>query len=342
MPYGYSSPTQQQPVWLNFVPPPKVNPDSGPPQPPATPGYWPTPTPGGPLPGIPSGLPPVLPPSPMITVYAPTRNGARWTARADVNAYGELIELEASASQRVADKLRDLYSNASELAHQWIRYEPYKRSSFGAGVRSYAPRALELQTRAASGAFGALPAIALEVGASFRLPYQDDVRQAADLLSRAAQGDIDAANTIIMIGEAAQRGDRDAGDAIETLDITHDAMTRPERIALPAAMRDARAGHPPARKVLSALREAVPQDEPIRVEWAVDDYIEAGDDVMTADVLAACADELQARICDPWFLFTTGGRVPVRQRGKARVLRRVGQCFEGAMAASYYDILAGC
>jgi hypothetical protein len=263
-------------------------------------------------------------------------------ARADVNAYGELVELQATASNNVANKLRHLYSVASDYAAKWINYEPLRRASFGAKRRSYSPQAIQLQAAASSGPFASLPAIAVEVAESFRVPYHDDVRQAAELLSRAASGDQDASRAIMAIGESAQRGDVQAGDALETLSITHDALTRPERIALPAAMRDARAGHPPARKVLAALREAIPQEEPIRVDWSVDDYVSAGDEVMTGDVIAACADEVQARICDPWFLFTVGCAVPVRQRGKARVIRRVGQCFEGPLLETYYDILAGC
>jgi len=237
------------------------------------------PPPGAPPP---APAPPGAPASPLITIYRPVRRGDRWIARADVNTRGELIELQATASDRLANHARGWYNRAAN----WLgRYVQLKNGT--------EPRIMPEPGR---GVFADLPQISYAV-ANQAIPFDEEVAAAADLFFAAQAGHGPALRAIQSAQAGAELGDEAAIEAIETLSLIEAASQRQTLMPVASLFLAAGAGDRDANKVLAALRETS-AGAPTRIEWDVDEYM-SEPHMLCSDIACACADEIGARIICP-------------------------------------------
>jgi hypothetical protein len=220
---------------------------------------------------------------PLITIYAPVRRGGRLIARADVRAKGELIELQATASNKLAGRARNWFNRAASWLGRWIKLE-----GFNGGAE------LEL----GRGVFADLPEVAYQLASSpAAIPYDEDVSAGVELYYAAGAGHPLAIEQISNTVLAAAQGDPLALEAVDTLQIIEAAATRRHTLPYAQLFVDAAAGRPEAIKVLAALRETG-DGGATRIEWSLDDY-EHDPALACGDVTCACADSIGARIVQP-------------------------------------------
>ena len=209
---------------------------------------------------------------PLITVYRPTRNGDRWTARADIHARGETIELQATASNRLVDKARHWYALAADWLEREIAFQGFDAQ---AGCR---------------GAFCDLPSVAKKLSSLSVTPLDEDVEHAAELYARSMQGNAEAAEQISAIAQAAGY-DPMAADALAHLELVKTATTARwpvDTVATHAAAGDAR-----AQKMMAAL--AAVRRAPVSLSWSQDDYLQDHDKLVHNLQLAA-SDQVRRRL----------------------------------------------
>ncbi len=215
---------------------------------------------------------------PMITIYRPVRDGNRWLARADVVARGELTELQATASNKLAKRAEGWVNQAAQWVSQWIQYADGPPQRLGVG------------------AFGDLPIVATEVAKAITaLPGRQPVMQAADiLLTQANNGNEIAIAEIAKVRENA-KASQSAGEMYEALCCMHDAMTGwdPSGFSIGPVIAGAAAGDPAALSSFAAMRSISPV-MPARIQYSVDEYCACGDgcEQMAGDAIGASLYEL--------------------------------------------------
>ncbi len=218
-----------------------------------------------------------------ITLYKPQRRGGRWIARADVDVRGQRIELQATASDELFQRARDWYNRAAHYLGRWVRF---------AGTSNPADPG--------KGAFSDLLQVCHELVTSpIAVVHDEDVEAAADLYYAAAAGEPMALEQLALIEQHA-RADRRAHEALGDLHLIDCAIYDRERLPMARIFHGAAKGDRDAIKVLAALREVSPRDTPIRIEWSVDEYISDGPRWLCGDVIAACHDEIGARLANPY------------------------------------------
>ena len=219
---------------------------------------------------------------PPITLYRPQRSGAGWVARADVNVRGQRIELQAVASDKLFSQARDWYNRAAHYLGRYVHF---------AGTKN--------PDDPGKGAFSDLVQVAHELLESpIAVVHDDDVSAAADLYFAAAAGAPGAQQQLALIEQHAQT-DRRAYDAMSDLQLIDCAMYDRERLPMARIVHDAAAGDRNALKVIAALREVSPRDQPVRIQWSVDEYVSDGPKWLCGDVIAACHDEIGAALVRP-------------------------------------------
>lgn len=212
---------------------------------------------------------------PIVTVYAPERHGDRWTARAEVRARGELVELTATASDRLARQAASWYHRGERALRQWVQY----RGGAEPGA----------------GAFGALGELGAEL--AMMVPADPEADAAAQLLASCAAGDPAALEHASRIAELAD-SDADAARALELLAAVDEAATC-SPYEVPALFARAHSGEGRARALLGCLHALRPPSAcPVRLSYDVADYL-ADADALRGDLCGACADEFGARILAP-------------------------------------------
>ncbi len=220
--------------------------------------------------------------APPITLYKPQRSGGRWVARADVNVRGQRIELQATASDQLFTKARDWYNRAAHYLGRFVHF---------AGTQN--------PDDPAKGVFSDLVQVCHElVESPVAVVHDDDVSAAADLYFAAAAGAPEAQQQLAMIEQNAST-DRHAYNAMSDLQLIDCAMYDRERLPMARILRDAAAGNADALKVIAALREVSPREQPVRIEWSVDEYVSDGAKWLCGDVIGACHDEIGAALVRP-------------------------------------------
>ena len=220
---------------------------------------------------------------PMITMYRPVKEGDRWLARADIVARGELIELQATASDQLAQRARGWFNQAAQWVSQWISYADGPPERLGVGV------------------FGDLPVVATEVAQALTaLPGREPVMQTAqDLYSAASADDQFAIQRIADIENRAVAGDTSALELHNAICLMREAMADPMSpwglagFSIGPIIAGAAAGDPAALQRFSALRNMSPA-MPARIQYSVDEYCSCGDgcEHMAGDVIGASLYEM--------------------------------------------------
>jgi hypothetical protein len=220
--------------------------------------------------------------APPITLYKPRLSGGRWVARADVNVRGQRIELQAVASDKLFHQARDWYNRAAHYLGRWATFGgPGKPDDPGKGVFSDLPQVChELLTSAAA------------------VVHDDDVAAAADLYFAASSGDPSAQERMSLIEQQASH-DRHAYEALGDLYLIDCVLHQRDRLPLARICYGAAQRDPDALKVIAAMREVSPCTQPVQIEWNVDEYISDGPRWLCGDVIAACHDEIGARLINP-------------------------------------------
>ena len=275
---------------------------------------------------------------PLITIYKPQQQGDRWIARADIQARGEQIELQATASNSLASRAQNLYNRASNWLAQYMRYEP-SVASFG--QRREAGPDYAAMASLSTGVFGDLPLPSWQLATARAIPYDEDVREAVAKVRRAGAGDPIAIDELNIIVQDAATGDPDARDARETVELVLDAIQRPEQLDMPRVFRDAAKGEPKAKKTIAALKEVLPCEQPTRLTWSMDEYESLEVEELGAELLCACGDEIGARLAEPWLasMFITPEYIPAgTAAGRVRLVR---PGWDSAMVEAYQGMLAG-
>ena len=217
---------------------------------------------------------------PVITIYRPVQQGTRLVARADIQARGENIELQVTASDGLARRARDWYNRAAAWAGRWLKYVDHTPEP-GRGV------------------FADLPQVAHELANSRAIYYDVDARAAAALYRRLEEGQASAQEQLNAIVVDAQSGVTDAADALELVMLCECASRSRHRLPMQSIFCDAAYGNTHAHQVLAALREVTPTCGPVRLSWHQDEYLDATPDRIAYVVAEVCADEIGARLVAP-------------------------------------------
>ena len=219
---------------------------------------------------------------PPITLYKPRRSGKGWIARADVDVRGQRIELQAVASDELVGRAKDWYNRAAHYLGRWVTF---------AGTSN--------PDDPGKGAFSDLLQVCHELVTSpLAVVHDEDIAAAADLYFAATSGDPMAQQQIAYIEQRHQR-DAVAHEAWSDLHLIDCALHSRERLPMPRILLAASQGEPDALKVIAALREVEPNEQPVRIEWSVDEYVSDGPRWLCGDVIAACHDEIGARLINP-------------------------------------------
>ena len=248
--------------------------------------------------------------APLITIHRPRMKGGRWISRADIIARGERIQLEASASPKLAKRARDWFNRGAAFVSQWIRFVDQPEDS-----------------EAGRGVFADMPEVAYEVATSVdAIPYDENVKCAADLHHQCELGVAEALQQVANINQAAASGDPMALEALNLLELVHCCCHERHELPMAHVFCDAAAGDPHARQVICALREVSPCPG-THLSWSMDDYCGEPPGSLCGNVVVACGDEIGARLATS------------RQRNKP-IHRTVRPTLEPAMLRTFNAILA--
>lgn len=244
---------------------------------------------------------------PMITIYEPQKKGNRWTARADIVAKGEKIELQATASDRLARRAEGWYNRGAHFLSKWVQYR-------GSG------------TAPGEGVFGNLAEVAHGVAHSgHAIPYDPDIENAAVLFAGCSSGDESSLAQAEHIARMAP-SDETAARAWQKLQLIDEIIHTRESLPLATIFAGAHGGDDGAQQLVAALRATrsrLHAQSPVRLGWHVEDYLD-DHERLTPDLEDATNDELGARI--------------VRPHG--RTVRRVRPSMQAPMLRTYQQILA--
>lgn len=216
---------------------------------------------------------------PPITLYKPQRSGGRWIARADITVRGQRIELQAVASDKLFRQARDWYNRAAHYLGRYVQFSgPGKQEDPGKGV------------------FSDLPQVCHELlNSPIAVVHDEDVAAAADLYFAAAAGEPVAQQQFALIEQRAP-SDRHAYDALSDLHLIDCALYDRERLPMARIFHGAASGDPDALKVIAALRVVSPREQPVRIQWSVDEYISDGPKWLCGDIISACHDDIGAQL----------------------------------------------